>query len=65
MDDFHIEDLAAALGCAVQTIRKNAVAHPERLPPSYKLPGARRRRWRKQDVEKFLADAAKMAGLEE
>lgn len=63
--DLLIEDLALELGCAVQTIRKNIVSNPGRVPPSYKLPGARRRRWRRADVEKFLADAAAMAGLEE
>jgi hypothetical protein len=47
-------ELAKRLCLKEQTIRNLLCTHPERLPPSYRLPGCRRVYFQAEDLVSFL-----------
>lgn len=50
-----ISDVAAILGRAEGTLRNDLIRNPSAVPPSVVLPGTKCRRWRKSDLEAWLA----------
>lgn len=50
-----IEDLADVLGLSPETIRSDVSRAPDRLPPRLIIPGRKAVRWRKADVDAWLA----------
>lgn len=51
-----IEELATYLRKSVASIRSDATRNPKSLPPICRLPGTKRLLWRREDVERWVAD---------
>ena len=49
-----VDDLAVILGRAAGTIKNQHSQNPSRLPPTCRIPGAKRLLWRREDVEQWL-----------
>jgi predicted DNA-binding transcriptional regulator AlpA len=50
-----VSDLADILGRSPTTIRAGIHRNPASLPPPLNIPGSRLLRWRREDVERWLA----------
>ena len=50
-----VEDLAALLGRSAETIMSDIRRKPDAVPPRIVVPGTRLLRWRREDVEAWLA----------
>lgn len=50
------ETIAEILGKSTETIVRDHARRPQSLPPSLRIPGSRLLRWRREDVEAWLAD---------
>lgn len=53
-----IKELAAILQRPLNTLKNDLVKNPAALPPSFKLPGTRCRRWRQPDVDAWVDQLA-------
>jgi hypothetical protein len=59
-----ISELALILKKSPSTIRSDMVRAPARLPPSFTMPGSRKRLWLLETVEAYvMANAAKAGAL--
>lgn len=54
-----VPELASALGLAVKTIYKLRSESPDRLPPSFRLPGSAKVMYLRTDDEKWIVKGAK------
>ena len=52
---FDLADLAALLGRSTQTIKKDIQRNRLAVPPRLHIPGTRLLRWRRYDVDAWLA----------
>jgi len=57
-----IHELGQLIKRTPRTITTDLVRHPERVPPYFKLPGARKPLWLKRTVNAFLRSHAELAG---
>ena len=61
-----LEDIARLIGKTPKTVRYDMCRHPERIPPSFRMPGSRKPIWLRSTVEAFLrAQAHKHGALED
>lgn len=51
-----IHELAELLGRSAETIKKDLKRNPLAVPPRLHIPGTRLLRWRRVDVEAWLAE---------
>lgn len=59
-----IDDLANVLRLSRAQIYRLSSAKPTSLPPAVRLPGSRRLRWRRQDVDAWLANHVQVQRFE-
>lgn len=55
-DLLDIHELAELLGRSPETIKKDLRRNPMAVPPRLHIPGTRLLRWRRADVEAWLAE---------